>query len=122
MKRFSIGIMVLWAAGCLAQPIYKRDFPSLLPPRRFRQQTQAKDLRASAGKTGGPDFTGSFGYAIPIHCAPARNGSEPGLALVYSSKGESGWCGVGWKLDIGCIERNTQNGIPIAYSATTQCP
>ena len=44
------------------------------------------------------------------------------MALAYSSKGENGWCGVGWKLDVGHIERNTQNGIPVPYSATTHLP
>ena len=64
-------------------------------------------------------FTGSFGYSIPIACAPARNGSEPNLALAYSSSGENGWCGMGWNLDIGYIERNTRDGFPIAYSTAT---
>ena len=49
---------------------------------------QAKDLTGKRGEKQVDPFTGSFGYAIPIQCAPARNGSEPGLALSYSSGGE----------------------------------
>ncbi|HEX5221851.1 MAG TPA: SpvB/TcaC N-terminal domain-containing protein [Verrucomicrobiae bacterium] len=64
-------------------------------------------------------FTGSFGYSVPIVGAPARNGSEPGLALVYSSSGDNGWCGQGWTLDIGYIERNTKDGFPILYDASS---
>jgi RHS repeat-associated protein len=64
-------------------------------------------------------FTGSFGYSVPIVGAPARNGSEPGLALVYSSSGDNGWCGIGWTLDIGYIERNTKDGFPILYDSST---
>ncbi len=119
MKRVSIGILVLWTVSCLAQT--QTGFP-IAPPGAADGQVQAKDLEGKRGKLQVDDFTGSFGYAIPIQCAPARNGSEPALALSYSSKGENGWCGVGWKLDIGYIERNTQNGIPIPYSATTHYP
>jgi RHS repeat-associated protein len=120
MKRFSVGIIVLWmAASCLAQS--PSGFP-VAPPGGSDGQVQAKDLEGKRGKLQVDEFTGSFGYSIPIACAPARNGSEPALALVYSSKGENGWCGVGWKLDIGYIERNTQNGIPVPFSATSHLP
>jgi RHS repeat-associated protein len=126
LKRFSVGVIVLWVAGsCLAQQVYYdsgQTQPFVPPPGSSDQQTQAKDLTGKLGKLQVDEFTGSFGYSIPIACAPARNGSQPALALVYSSKGENGWCGVGWKLDIGDIERNTQNGIPIPYSATTHLP
>ena len=120
MKRFSAGVIVLWAVAgrCLAQ---SSGAPPP-PPGASDQQVQAKDLEGKRGKLQVDDFTGSFGYSIPIQCAPARNGSEPALALTYSSKGESGWCGVGWKLDVGYIERNTQNGIPVPFSATTHLP
>lgn len=120
MKRLLVGISVLWTAATgLAQT--QSGFP-VAPPGASDEQVQAKELAGKLGKLQVDDFTGSFGYSIPIACAPARNGSEPALALAYSSKGENGWCGVGWKLDLGYIERNTQNGIPIPYSATTHAP
>ncbi|MCO5050791.1 MAG: pre-toxin TG domain-containing protein [Verrucomicrobiae bacterium] len=64
-------------------------------------------------------FTGSFGYSVPIAGAPGRGGSEPALALVYSSSGDNGWCGLGWVLDIGYIERNTKDGFPMLYDASS---
>jgi RHS repeat-associated protein len=121
MKRFSVGIMVLWTAGCLAQPVYySGTSQAYVPPSSGSdQQTQAKDLTGKRGEKQVDPFTGSFGYAIPIQCAPARNGSEPGLALSYSSGGDIGWCGMGWRLDIGGIERNGKDGFPLQYSTAT---
>jgi RHS repeat-associated protein len=81
------------------------------------QQVQATDLVGKHGQQKVDLFTGSFGYSVPINCPPARNGSEPGLALDYSSSGDDGWCGMGWELAIGSIERNVRDGFPIAYSS-----
>jgi RHS repeat-associated protein len=61
-------------------------------------------------------FTGRFGYQIPVPVAPARHGSAPQLALAYNSSGENGWCGVGWSLDLGYIQRETKHGVPVAWS------
>jgi len=83
------------------------------------QQVQAADLLGKRGQQKVDLFTGSFGYSIPIACAPARNGSEPNLALAYSSAEQNGWCGMGWNLEIGSIERFTRDGFPIAYSTAT---
>ena len=83
------------------------------------QQIQASDLVGKQGQKKVDLFTGSFSYSIPIPCAPARNGSEPNLARAYSSAEGNGWCGMGWNLEIGSIERFTRDGFPIAYSTTT---
>jgi RHS repeat-associated protein len=80
------------------------------------QAIQEQDLAGKRGKQQVDLFTGSFGYSIPIACAPARNGSEPALTLAYSSGDADGWCGMGWQLQIGDIERNTVDGFPIQYS------
>ena len=50
-------------------------------------------------------FTGRFAYSVPIVVAPARQGAEPALALSYNSAGGNGWCGVGWSLEAGFIQR-----------------
>ena len=44
---------------------------------------------------------------------PARGGTQPRVALEYSSANKNGWCGVGWDLDFGYIQRETRYGIPI---------
>jgi len=103
------GLMFLWAANGMAQPANANGGA----PGVWDQQLQARDLTGKRGQEQVDLFTGSFLYSIPINCAPARNNSQPGLALAYSSGGENGWCGMGWKLEIGYIERNTKDGFPI---------
>src|SRR5919109_1652675 len=63
-------------------------------------------------------FSGRFGYTVPIVVPPGRNGSEPSLALRYSSAAENGWCGLGWELEIGYIQRETRNGVPVKWSTS----
>jgi RHS repeat-associated protein len=58
-------------------------------------------------------LTGRFNYQIPIEVPPGRQGSEPAIALQYNSSGGNGWCGVGWDLDMGYIQRETRYGVPI---------
>ncbi len=80
---------------------------------------EAKALQGSRVKHDTDLFTGSFVSTIPIEAAPARNGTEPHLMLTYSSSGENGWCGVGWSLEIGYIERYTRDGIPVKWDNAT---
>src|SRR5687767_5060203 len=57
-------------------------------------------------------FTGTFAYEIPIFAAPARQGTEPSIALTYKSTAPNDWCGVGWNIDVGHIQRDTTFGVP----------
>ncbi len=57
-------------------------------------------------------FTGRFNYRIPIEVPPGRGGSGPDIALEYNSANANGWCGVGWDLDMGYIQRETRYGVP----------
>lgn len=59
-------------------------------------------------------FTGRFGYNVPIQIPPARGGSAPAIALQYSSGNKNGWCGVGWDLDMGSVQRETRYGVPVS--------
>ncbi len=62
-------------------------------------------------------FTGRFGYSYPIVVAPARQGAQPAIALSYNSAGGNGWCGVGWSLETGFIQRATRHGVPVKWGA-----
>lgn len=61
-------------------------------------------------------FTGSFTNEVPIQLPPARQKSEPSVALTYNSARGNGWIGVGWTLDPGYIQRRIDNGVPISWS------
>ena len=60
-------------------------------------------------------FTGSANYSIPIAVAPARQGTEPAVSLNYVGGG-NGWCGAGWSLGMGAIQRNTKKGVPVKWN------
>src|SRR5262245_24462455 len=63
-------------------------------------------------------FTGAFGYRIPIDCPIGRNESTPELSLAYNSESGNGWCGVGWSLEPGFIQRDTRRAVPVKWGAT----
>jgi RHS repeat-associated protein len=69
-----------------------------------------------------PDlFTGRFTYTILIFATPGRGNSQPSLSLNYNSSLGNGWCGVGWQLELGKIERETKFGVPVTW-ATNAAP
>lgn len=61
-------------------------------------------------------FGGRFTYGIPIVVPPARQNTQPSIALGYNSSGGNGWCGVGWNLDMGYIQRENRKGVPRKWS------
>ncbi len=61
-------------------------------------------------------FTGRFGYQVPMPLAPGRHDSAPSVSLEYNSANANGWCGVGWNLDFGYIQRQTKYGVPVVWS------
>src|SRR5262249_4129356 len=48
--------------------------------------------------------------------APGRQGAQPTLGLAYNSAGANGWCGLGWALDVGYIQRDTRKGVPVLWT------
>ncbi len=62
-------------------------------------------------------FTGRFAYSVPFDLAPARHGSSPNIEMTYNSANPNSWCGVGWDLDLGYIERETKYGVPVQWSS-----
>lgn len=63
-------------------------------------------------------FTGAGTYSLPIEVPPGPGGLQPKLALDYNSQvvdqstmmTQASWVGMGWSLEAGSIERNTQGG------------
>ncbi len=64
-------------------------------------------------------FTGQLTYTIPIQVPPARQHTQPGIVLGYSSSTGNTWCGVGWNLDMGYIQRDTRRGVPRKWSGAS---
>lgn len=59
-----------------------------------------------------PDlFTGTATTSIPIDLPPGRNGTRPNLQFVYSSGVGNGPLGMGWRLEVGAVERQTRFGV-----------
>jgi RHS repeat-associated protein len=57
-------------------------------------------------------FTGRASVSIPIVVSPGRGSIQPDISLSYASGSGNSWCGVGWDLSIGMIERSTRKGTP----------
>ncbi|MBA5868396.1 MAG: hypothetical protein GDA68_00070 [Nitrospira sp. CR2.1] len=68
-------------------------------------------LGAVGGTVHVDPFTGTATTSIPIQVPAGRNGIQPNLQLVYSSANGNGWAGMGWKLELGSIERNPRFGV-----------
>lgn len=82
--------------------------------------TYTPEARAPSTPTPGFEtslHTGEFQYSVPIVVAPARNGTEPNLQLRYGSSSGNSWCGVGWELGLGYIERSTSKGAPVVWGS-----
>ena len=59
-----------------------------------------------------PDlFTGVLTTSVPILVPPGRHGMQPTFALAYESSGGNDWVGMGWKLGLGAVERQTRFGV-----------
>ena len=61
-----------------------------------------------------PEFAplnGSVRHVIPIIIPPGRNGIQPELVLTYDNSLKNGPLGIGWKLQLGEIRRQTKWGV-----------
>lgn len=56
-------------------------------------------------------FTGTATTSMPIEVPHGRNNLQPNLQLVYENANGNGWVGIGWKLELGTIERQTRFGL-----------
>ena len=92
--------------GCLIG-LWVLTLLALAPPGLAEINPQDFDLPVSmlAGTATPDPFTGAMVYRLPITLPPGRHGLQPYLELVYRSGNGNGWLGVGWKLELGKIER-----------------
>src|SRR5690606_37066393 len=56
--------------------------------------------------------TGSVRYGVPLLVPAGSAGVQPELALHYDSGQGNGPLGIGWSLDVGSIQRQTDRGVP----------
>lgn len=77
------------------------SFSSLTGPLGTTKQIYQTDL-----------FTGRASIGVPIVVSPGRGKVQPEIGLTYTSGMGNSWCGVGWDLNIGSIERSTKKGVP----------
>ena len=60
-----------------------------------------------------PDLnSGAAGYRLVIEMPPGRGGFTPEVALNYSSGNPNGMLGLGWRMDIPFVQRQTEKGLP----------
>lgn len=61
-----------------------------------------------------PDlYTGTGNFTVPIALPPGRNGFQPQLSLVYSTRSSNGPFGLGWSLSVPGVSRKTSKGTPL---------
>ena len=111
---FFLALGLLWTA--FTSPVLAQSTPT------GYNTTGALSLESQvSGPAGQTDFqtdpfTGRFEYTVPLALAPARHDSGMNLELAYNSANGNTWCGVGWDLDLGYIERESKYGVPIQWS------
>lgn len=112
MKRtMAIGLSVLLFAA--------RSFPQSQDPDTVKTRPPEGGKVESLGSFSTDSFTGRFSYSVKIAVPPARQGAQPQVALGYGSSAVNGWCGVGWGLGAGSIERDSRDGLPVLWSSVS---
>jgi RHS repeat-associated protein len=122
-RMFSILTILFYANICSAQTTDNPDDSSSTPS--YDTGLQAGDpliepsITALALGNLVDLFSGQVILRIPIAMPPGRGGVQPYLALEYSSARRNSWCGVGWDLSAGYIQRSLKKGVPKYNSSDT---
>lgn len=56
--------------------------------------------------------SGAAVTSYPIEIPPGRMGLQPSVNVEYNSEGGNDWMGLGWNINVPCIEVNTKWGVP----------
>ena len=95
---FIIGLTILFLK-ILTHPSYAEETSAPLTP------SLTESFRTDL-------MTGAAVVNVPITVPPGRKNIQPNISLSYSSNSSNGICGVGWRLELGSIQRNTKKGVP----------
>ncbi|MFQ5856892.1 MAG: toxin TcdB middle/N-terminal domain-containing protein [Anaerolineae bacterium] len=89
------------------------------PPSKSGVEPQVINLPSGPGSIQGlgesfePQLnTGTASYSIPLKLPPGAGGHAPSIALVYNSGWGNGPFGLGWRLDLPYVQRQTDKGLP----------
>ncbi|HVR35899.1 MAG TPA: SpvB/TcaC N-terminal domain-containing protein, partial [Methylomirabilota bacterium] len=56
--------------------------------------------------------TGTYAMGLPFNLPPVRGAVQPEVRLAYNSGSGNGPLGLGWRLDVPCVQRQTDKGLP----------
>ncbi|MHB1843968.1 MAG: FG-GAP-like repeat-containing protein [Deltaproteobacteria bacterium] len=112
MRAFSIVLLLLAAGTALADGLTD-------PPDKGGTRPEAISLPSGPGALRGmgesgrvQPATGAVRAEIPVALPPGPKPLLPDLTLRYDSRGGDGPVGVGWSLDVPCVQRRTDLGMP----------
>ncbi|RIK57522.1 MAG: hypothetical protein DCC63_13640 [Nitrospira sp.] len=85
-----------------------------LPSVEAKETDTAEPIQGISASVQPDLFTGVLTTSVPLLVPPGRNGMQPSLALTYESSGGNEWVGMGWKMGLGAVERQTRFGVDYA--------
>src|SRR6188508_3000881 len=56
--------------------------------------------------------TGTYAVGLPLKLPPVRGAVQPQVRLAYNSGSGNGPLGLGWRLDVPALQRQTDKGLP----------
>lgn len=56
--------------------------------------------------------TGTYRFSLPLRLPPVRGKANPQIGIAYDSANGNGPLGMGWKLDVPFVQRQTDKGLP----------
>jgi RHS repeat-associated protein len=62
--------------------------------------------------------TGTYAMGLPFKLPPVRGAVQPEVRISYNSGSGNGSLGLGWRLDVPCLQRQTDKGLPLYNDAT----
>jgi YD repeat-containing protein len=104
-------ILIGWVALLMIKPCIALD-KSGVSPSKISLPTGPGSIDGLGESFEAQLNTGTFTYSIPIELPKIRGDSGPSLSLSYNSGNGNGPCGMGWKLEVPRLQRQTDKGLP----------